>query len=694
MARLLAAVIILFPLSFVRVDQRGAALLPLVIQVEKTSPAFAAFEDLQNDYLEETTPIQFAKEVVHLSSGEEYMPEASAPAPITFALKPIKIRRQIQQQDVARDLPEWEDSENLPPLQKRKEILLANLSRAELRQPTVSERAEELVQQELKKRERREQTVKEIPTVSGGTIIVRKDTPGGSEVAPYVAYNHNQRQEAQESRTIAGGRGVETRGKNNFLVTGDIRLDGVPEMGQHTKWRVYRKVNGRKAETGSVNIQQARFSIQVNERKGVVVAELSDHFGRVFGRGQASLENQNLALYVRPVDSTTVAAYVPSFVGPSQASAVAATYKPFGSSLMETYSEKSLDVSHYSEDSRLFIEATTRDHYPTVAIGFLSALKQIPLYTYKVIKAFRSIVKSFYKPIDIQKLALIWGKVTKDGQPVSGANVEMAGVEGRVVYFNEIGIPRGELATTSSSGQFAIVNVPEGVQSVRVTHEGRTYPAQVFPSFSGKLTHLNLEIPTQFISQIFKSFSLTGGEASVPTSLRVVGAEEIYDIESETEVLLPDLSGGVMVEADSGPQYELLRTHLPRLIDKVKVSLPAISVDWVNQILQDSNQVLDRRLGWAIGFVGESEAEVRLLNSQDGLHKIIYFDQNLKLQQGNYAPAGGGFLALNLPLGYQTLEVRGLHSAQSLVESFVSEPYFLHLIGSQRFINPLGQEDL
>ncbi len=665
MARLIAVLIVLFPLSFVRVDQRGQAISPVLIQLEKASPAFAAFEDMLNDYTEDTI-YETAKQAVHLSSGEIYVPDhQDQHTPVLLTIKPLKIKKQSE---LVASLPEWKDSESLPSIAERKEILVAKLSKEILRQPSPAERAQELVKKELMNRD---DDVRKVATASGGAIIVKK--PSSTSYSPYIQ---------------SSGSNDNPASNDGHFITGPIRVSGgVGEAGEYSKWRIYRELNGRVAETGSINISEGEFSIRVQDKTGFIVAEVADHFGRVYGKGRVSLQEDLLALKVTPVTSTTIAAYTGD-------DSVPTTYKPFGNALLETQSEKPIDVSHYSDNSHFFIEAQTRNHFSTVMIGFLDSLKQIPLYKDKAIKAFRSIVKGFYRAIDVQDLALVWGQVLRDGRPVEGAQVEIATGEGRTIYFNEIGIPRGQLQETTSYGQFAIANIPEGVQSVRVLYDGQTFPAQIFPTLAGKISQLNLEVPTQSFHQLLRVFSLTENHIEPSASVRILGLDEHIEIDGSAEIPIPELAAGVTIEVDAGMNFEMFRTHLPRLSTNMEIHLPIIKTEWLNQIMNSAQVNLDRRMGLAFGFAGPSDAEVKLLKNQQGLHRIIFFDKEFNYYPGNVAPAGGGFIAVNLPLGFQTLEVRGLHSMQAHAESFVSEPYFLNLIGSQRFINIRGQENL
>jgi len=460
---------------------------------------------------------------------------------------------------------------------------------------------------------------------------------------------------------------------------------------------VFRQWDGRVRETGSINIEQARFSIQVGQKRGNVVAELSDEWGRVIGRGQASLEDGGVpALNVNPVNTPTsvVAAYQPvgdSFGGETFAAAAVAP--------TPAAAPVDLDVSLYSKDSRFFVEANSRGHFPTVALGFLPELKRIPLYTMKAIKAFYEIVRSFYRPLDITNQALLWGSVTREGKPLAGATVDVASAQGRVVYFNEIGIPLADLQQTTGFGQFAVANVDEGIQSVRVTYQGVSYPARVIPSAAGKLTQVDLQVPSRFVNQFFRFFSLSKTEAdpqteTVPATLRWVGTDSSYDFpQGGKSVAVPVLEDGLLTEWDAGAGYELMRTQLPQLTQEMDVALPVASHQWVEELIASAGKTLDRRLGWALGFSKDTDAAVRLKNVEENFYDVIYFDRDFHLWNGPTVPAGGGFLVFNLPLGYQTLEMTASQSSLSHAESFVSEPYFLYLVNGQSFIQPAGQKN-
>ncbi|NCN40581.1 carboxypeptidase regulatory-like domain-containing protein [bacterium] len=699
MAMLLVfAVILLSPLSLVKVDQRGAALNTLVIQLDRSSPAFAAFDDLQEDFVEVTQNEVLPVRQVTLKSGKifepEILPEASPVLRIT--LHRMKIQRSvtslktmhIAQEKVKANI-DWDNSESLPSLADRKRILMNEVSKDELLTPSASEVAEELVKKTLAMTTPEE---RKLPTEAGGVIVVKKPDSSGTteDRSPYVA---NYRQ-ALRTAAREGAKDSENGESGEILVTGSVLVDGVGGP----RWKVYRTLNGKILERGSMNVMGAQFSIRVREKRGYVVAEVGDEFGKVSGRGRVSLEsNSDLALNVKPIDEApTIAAVSPAFIGASSAggSAIDASYKIFGNSIDKITTGKALDVSSYSDDSRVLLEAEAPEQFASLAIGFLSRLKGIPLYSLKAMKAFYQIVKSFYRPIDIQNYALLWGKVLKDGQPISGAEVELASNEGQLVYFNEIGIPRKDLLKTTALGQFAVVNVSQGVQSLRVRFQGETYPAQVVPTSNGKVTHLNLEIPSEAFKHELRVHSILDPEGNLPVTGRILGQEASFDLESLDLIELPSLDDGLTMEFDGGPDYELLRAHLPKLVGGTSIAFPMIPYSWLDQLLREAGKTLDRRLGWAMGFSEGGDEEVRLLGQNDDFHQVVYFDKERKLSLGSTVPPEGGYLIFNIPLGFQSVEVRGINASQSYVESFVSEPYFLHLVGSQSLIKPLGQENL
>ena len=59
---------------------------------------------------------------------------------------------------------------------------------------------------------------------------------------------------------------------------------------------------------------------------------------------------------------------------------------------------------------------------------------------------------------------IIWGIVTRNGMPVSGATVEVSGDTGPLSYINSFYLPDVGMSKTSANGMFAIVGAEDGIQ--------------------------------------------------------------------------------------------------------------------------------------------------------------------------------------------------------------------------------------
>jgi len=102
-------------------------------------------------------------------------------------------------------------------------------------------------------------------------------------------------------------------------------------------------------------------------------------------------------------------------------------------------------------------------------------------------------IPAAYGLIQAPSLGMILGRVVDpSGFPLAGAAVTVDPDAGQVRYFNAAGTPDGSLTATSSSGRFAVFNVPVGLVAVSVVAPGGPVRSAVAPTIAGGVTQGDL----------------------------------------------------------------------------------------------------------------------------------------------------------------------------------------------------------
>ena len=162
-SRTLAGVVVLFPLSLHHVDYRATFSQGLSVSAHKASPAYAAFEDLRENY---TSDMPFIPEHGELlASGQSFEPKIAAAVPqlrqitlkgmtiqrpAVLEPKPILVAAFAARREVTTIIPTFKESSGqLLPLAERKRRLVDQLRSEDFSQPTPGALAIQLAEQAL-----------------------------------------------------------------------------------------------------------------------------------------------------------------------------------------------------------------------------------------------------------------------------------------------------------------------------------------------------------------------------------------------------------------------------------------------------------------------------------------------------------------------------------------------------------------
>lgn len=708
--RFLAAFVVVIPLSLQKKDFRAAFGGGLSVATNKASPAYAAFEDLQNNYA--APPSRMPDKFETLAAGTPFRPEpVLAAAPVrSLTLKGMIVRSPAQEPQpyyVAGETTLSDRQGNMLPLPARKQIISQKLAqaRSEYVEKSPAEVAKELVDQEMALPAPVSNDRKEMRSITGTPIIIAKadlrpdpvPQPDRNPIPePTYAALPQQHKNPANDFNMSGMTSVNPVDEQMrpLWLNGQLEMTGglaYIGAGENTLV-VKRVVDGQVLEKGRIWINEGRFEIYVKTVSGQLVAELLGRDGRVLGRGQMSLvqikeiptkDNRiyDLRISLRPTTETASLRTVSGYSHGQQMIPVRDARVE-----IQDYAQpaKVNDDGFYSEptlthESTYVARATAPKHWSTLVVGQAQHPQDVRLFSNKLMEALIALETS--NKSDLREATLksvVWGQIQRGGKPSAGAVVEMAGSY-KPIYLNEMYLPDPSLKATSANGLFAFVDVKRGVQALRVLSQGRTYPAQVFPTEDQHVSYVELDLEDRIVTQ-FKVIDVLNIGAQIEARIRMVGADDILSIRQQGMIEYSKGGDPFMIEAEAGPEYEISRMTLVGKPQNVHV--PMIRHDWLTNLFNQQNTLALPGRGMIVGFIDDQDFEVELTGyAAKEKMQIVYFDAKGNPVQGRRnGVAGGGFVIFNAPLGLQTLYVHPLNAKETFAQVVVAEPEYVHVL--------------
>ena len=670
-AQLSAAAVVLFPLSLHRVDFRATFAAGLSVSAYKSSPAYGAFEDLREDY---SSPLPKIPDNARLiAAGETFDTRLTQKTPRVrqLAMKGITIRTRAA-------------FEAQP-------VLVAGVGKLSTSSPAV-QLAEQLVQQELRLSSGTPNE-KVIRSQTGTTIVVRRAAPTSSEAEEPIRVASNETVYSATSSNLST-RTMNPDDMRPLWISGQVEMrDGLAYTGPETQMVIKRMFNGQKFEDGRIWISEGRFEIHVKQPMGFLVAELRTRDGRVLGQGEVNLfDLKNLPQKDNKIADLRIALH-PTAEG---ASFRTISGYSFGNQKM-TVADARVEIQSYtdpqkvsdegevveaslSRESSFVARASAKNHWSSVIVGQARTPQDIRLFKNSLVDALISLNLDGMDRKEAHRQSVVWGRILRDGKPVEGAEVEMAG-EYQPIYFNELNgiyLPDAKARGTSANGLFAFVKVRMGVQALRVRIAGKVFPAQVFPTEDKHVSYVEIAVHDKLISQ-FRVFDGLDMNKPVSAQIRLVGSDETLPIGKDDFVEYAVAANPFVVEADAGVEYELSRvtvTGTPHV-----VHVPLVQRAWLYQIASERRISPAARRGTIVGYMDDHDFEVELTGYAPGeAMQIVYFDANGRALDAKTGVAGGGFVIFNAPIGLQTLYIHPMQSRQTFSQIVVAEPEFVQVI--------------
>ena len=463
---------------------------------------------------------------------------------------------------------------------------------------------------------------------------------------------------------------------------------------------IYRERDGEVLEAGAVWLREGRYEIFVEETDGVLLAELRTTYGDILGRGVFDLadlpaqpENTRridpIHLKIKPVPQGVVGNVLARRSGtlamkPQALAGASVVFKDLSFS-HETKLSGRFEEPNLLEGSSVVVKATRMGYWGTMAFataGQESRMDIFPDQSGQVIQELIAMSRSTSRKN--QPAAIIWGQVSRNGQPVAGATVDlMTSDEGvRPIYFNSAMLPDLNLKVTSSNGLYAFYPIAPGAHAVQAHIANVTTEASVFPAEDRTVSRADLEITVDRPAKIrvfdaFRTDWPLAASVSDPSHTRQIQ----IDRTGESKYKYSSGNGPLILDVDAGRNYNLMRVTADR--GRRAIYVPMVQSAWIDGIRNGMKFNSAPHTGTIVGFVQGPQAYRVVLNTKqaekpvENSARVIYFNARGEPTGKQFGEPGGGFMILNADEGFQTVTIQPsgttkIYSSVVLVESTVT----------------------
>lgn len=561
---------------------------------------------------------------------------------------------------LAEDSLSWIDTLSAP---QKNRLLTAQQKNAVLDQDWQAKTLQEALKEQISQESQQQRSAVTSNSPAGTVIISSKSTNQGS------------------AKNIVSG--------EVLLQPGLALADGYVDI-RHVK-------SGVALSAGKLKLPSNKYSIEVSEPTGQIVATLYGGRGQKLGEGKIKVAQVDRAhpkaglITINPIYT----GFTTSSHDFGQKVAALAKNKDYGDRGVKTQAYfPTLDLEVNSDDQGVTkVDNVIQDSWGLVrteAEGYAPALdlisagpeKKKTVFKKKFIEALLSIAKDQQRKSEFEETnSVIWGQAILDGKPQAGVQVDVEFAEKyKPIYFNQFMIPDPSLRATSDNGYYAILHLPEGFHSLVATRGNQYFSHANVQAEPGTVFVANLETTLTIEKvelKVFDAFSGVPSQAeielqSLPEPVRADGYAEIYLHEIDRMSLMkvapadPKYISQVQIYSDAG--------------EDLKVGL--IESEWLQNLQNQRRISAFPETSTIIGFVSDENYEVYLPHDEKySPHNIIYFDANGSPVSSGVP--GGGFVMYNVPLGTHSVVVaakstNAIHAQVIPVDLGVSSVLYFH----------------
>jgi hypothetical protein len=703
------------PSQVQHVDFRSNIILQ-TIELHRESPAYAALEDVRENFSATSIEPQITGELVLTGKPlemklKEQQAIVQQGAVLGENLKPLIISAANGTSATSGA------SSDSSPNQSKRDHLAELIRDYQMSRPqTVAELAEALVGEEL--RERNFTQARKIQAKSGQEIIVAKPVQiitqatagkgsgpvaGAGSTEAYRTINLKQMPALAVAATPAVAQVENQKSsprndnpRNNrasiagpYRIRGPITLSGGAALIDSND-QVF--INQIRLSQGFVNIDDARYDISVSDLEGELQLLVISRDGQLRALGQKSIvdlatryKNQarieGIELKVQPIENSlsgtviSAASYGKTVFNLADAKV---RIEDIERVIFRNKKTGRFDDQDIMLPSTAILTAKQENFTPSISIADSGIPFQIRLFPNSLVDAFLNLVYDKYVAVTAKSEGLIWGRVSFGGRPVEGAKVGLVGSnEVQPTYFSGF-LPDKTRTTTSQRGDFAFTRLTNHEELLRVSLGTKIYWPVMVPTQNGFVYYADLEAqPTRTLDiKSFDAFTLQ----PVPTIAQPLGTHDeiIVNESGRTQIKADTVRGLTFIEAHSGSSYQPTRTSLRAA--QVEVNLSHIKTDWLKAMREKAQLKPQEYASAVIGFIDGEDYDVILGESLNLTSKnVVYFNQAGESKTSN-GEVGGGFIIFDLPRGLNTVTIVPKNSKKVITQIVYADEFAAHIL--------------
>lgn len=412
-------------------------------------------------------------------------------------------------------------------------------------------------------------------------------------------------------------------------------------------------------EKGTINLHDSTYEIFPNDFKGFLLGRMIDKNGRTKGEGvvrvsdsilnhRGAHQGPKITLVVKSdVTGRAVSSYNLNNKNALSQPAKATIFQ--GQLERNVGKDGQIKFDNVVKNSPTNLIAESKGHFASQQIILAGESFSTELIPEKMGVALKQIVSDLRQQnFNDPNLSIVLGKVTFDGQAVSGVNLKIENeADIQPIYFNSLMLPDPKLTTTSENGYYAFI-MEGGELKTLMAFRGDRYFGHINTVVSPGMTsfaEIKNTIKTQTVDiKVYDPFS------GLPefTDVRLQGQNETITIEKGVgEAQLPYLGRWSFLY--SNPSDKFVPAHYTYVESSDYIYVPLVSKEWVSYLFSSSKQSLYPKSNLVVGFVIDEDFEVEVPGLDPLKNHIMYFDYSGKVT--SKGTQGGGFILYNLPEG-------------------------------------------